>query len=147
MATRSPVVNHDSLVLALLPEAVSADGYEVRRLYVGIDTHEILRAVAPAALILDTPRDKPAAIWQLRGIVRGDAALDPLPRVVCVERDQMRAHATALAGPSAVILTTPCALDDLLHHLMPRMVGSPHLARGDDRRPCPLRPTAGASRG
>jgi len=75
MATRSPVVNHDSLVLTLLPEAVSADGYEVRRLYVGIGTHEILRAVAPAALILDTPRDKPAAIWQLRGIVRGDAAM------------------------------------------------------------------------
>lgn len=146
MATRIAVVDHDPAFLTLLQEVLSADGYEVQRLYIGIGAHEILRAFAPAALILDIPRDDPAASWQLLGIVRDDAALDPIPRVVCVERDQVRAHTAALQGHGAATLTAalqghgaatltkPFALDDLLY-LVHRMAGGPDRDRRDDRDP------------
>ncbi len=134
MATRIAVVNHDPTFLTLLQEVLSADGYEVRRIFVGIGAHEILRAFAPAALILDIPHDDPAASWQLLGIVRDDAALDPIPRVVCVERDQVRAHAAALQGHGTATLTKPFALDDLLY-LVHRMAGGPDRDRRDDRDP------------
>jgi len=40
MVTRIAVVDHDPLFLTLLQEAVSADGYEVQRLFVGIGAND-----------------------------------------------------------------------------------------------------------
>jgi len=134
MATRIAVVNHDPTFLTLLQEVLSADGYEVRCLFVGIGAHEILRAFAPAALILDIPRDDPAASWQLLGIVRDDAALGRTSRVVCVEGDHVRDHAATLAGHGTVTLTKPFALDTLVH-LVRSLVGGPDRARRDDHDP------------
>ncbi len=128
MATRSAVVVHDPMFLTLLQEAISADGYEVRRLFVGIGAHEIVRDVHPAAPLLDIPRDDPALNWRLLGIVRDDLAPDPIHRVVCITRDQVRGQVAPsrviLQGHDAAILTKPFALDDLLH-LVHRMVGGP----------------------
>ncbi len=102
--------------------AVLADaGYEPAAFVAGIGVHEALRALAPAAIILDVPHDlsTSALHWPAVAVLAQEAVLRHTPLLACVsdgDDDALRRIA-ALGLPFTVLLSKPVALDDLLARL------------------------------
>ncbi len=123
-ASRPPrvaVLDDDQTILTLLHEVLTDAGYEAHTLRAGIDAHEVLRTLAPTAIVLDLPAaaDPNASLgWHLLALLARDPALCRIPLLVCVpDDDHTSERVTALRHPRSTLLCNPVALDDLLAHL------------------------------
>lgn len=122
MPTRIAILDDDQASRTSLSDALAEAGYEPVAFTPGIGVHEVLRDLAPAAIILDVPHDPSALHWPALAVLAHDAALRDIPLLACVP-DDASAEAAALGLPSPTLLCKPVALDDLLTRLR-RMVGS-----------------------
>jgi len=125
-ASRPPrvsVLDDDQTILTLLHEILTDAGYEAHTLRAGSGAHEVLRTLAPTAIVLDLPAaaaaDPNASLgWHLLALLARDPALCRIPLLVCVPDDgHTSERVTALRHPRSTLLCTPVTLDALLAHL------------------------------
>ncbi len=116
---RVAVLDDDQTILTLLHEVLTDAGYEAHTLRAGSGAHEVLRTLAPAAIVLAPAADPNDAVgWRLLALLARDPALRRIPLLVCVPDDGHAAErVTALRPPRSTLLCTPVTLDDLLAHL------------------------------
>ncbi len=117
-ALRIAVLDHDSTFLAFLTEALADAGYEPSVFTAGIGIHEVLRDLAPAAIILDIPDEDATSSWQALMLLSRAAYVRHIPLIVAV-RDEPLAHAQVVlhGGPATVLLAKPYTLDELLDRI------------------------------
>jgi len=118
---RVAVLDDDQTILTLLHEILTDAGYEAHTLRAGSGAHEVLRTLAPAAIVLALPAaadPNDAWGWRLLALLARDPALCRIPLLVCVPDDgHASERVTALRHPRSTLLCTPVTLDDLLAHL------------------------------
>jgi len=115
---RVAVLDDDQAVLILLRQVLTDAGYAARTLHVGTGAQDVLRLLAPAALILDLPTATDAVSWRLLALLARDDDLRRIPLVACVPDDGHASdRVTALRHPVFTLLCKPLTLDDLLAHL------------------------------
>jgi len=148
---RVAVLDDDQAVLILLRHVLTDAGYAARTLRSGTGTQDVLRLLAPAALILDLPATADAASWRLLALLARDDQLRRIPLVVCVPDDGHASdRATALRHPLSTLVRKPFTLDTLLAPLG-RLRGPHEGAHAahvtlSPRASAPLWPGAAASR-
>jgi len=115
---RVAVLDNDHVFLTLLRDVLTEAGYEACTLRPGIGAHEVLRTLAPAAIILDLPDDAGVLAWRLLALCARDAHLRHIPLLVCVPDDGHASdRASALHHPRSTLVCKPFTLDALLAHL------------------------------
>ncbi len=115
---RVAVLDDDQAVLILLRQVLTDAGYAARTLHSGTGAQDVLRLLAPAAIILDLPAAAEAASWRLLTLLARDDHLRRIPLVACVPDDGHASdRATALRHPLSTLLCKPLTLDGLLAHL------------------------------
>jgi len=115
---RVAVLDDDQAILILLRQVLTDAGYATRTLRVGTGAQDVLRLLAPAALILDLPTAAEAASWRLLALLARDDQLRRIPLVACVPDDgHASARAAALRHPLSTLVCKPWTLDALLAHL------------------------------
>jgi len=115
---RVAVLDDDQAVLILLRQVLTDAGYAARTLHSGTGAQDVLRLLAPAALILDLPAAADAASWRLLALLARDDDLRRIPLVACVPDDgDASDRVTALRHPRSTLLCKPWTLDGLLAHL------------------------------
>ncbi len=127
MPTRVVVLDDDQEFRAFLCAIFVDAGYEAHGSTAGIGVHEVVRDLAPVAVILDVPADPSASTlhWPALAVLAHDAATRRIPLLACVPDDDEDAarQVAALGLPSSVVLCKPLALDDLLARLR-RLAGT-----------------------
>jgi DNA-binding response OmpR family regulator len=112
---RVAVLDDDQAFLALLRDVLTDAGYETHTLRTGSGAHDVLRTLAPAAIVLDLPAAADALGWRLLALLARDAHLRHIPLVACVPDDgHASARATALRPPVSTLVCKPFTLDGLL---------------------------------
>ena len=112
---RVAVLDDDQAILILLRQVLTDAGYATRTLRVGTGAHDVLRLLAPAALILDLPAAAEAASWRLLALLARDADLRRIPLIACVPDDGHASdRVTALRHPRSTLVCKPWTLDALL---------------------------------
>ncbi len=117
---RVAVLDDDQAILILLRQVLTDAGYAARTLRVGTGAHDVLRLLAPAALILDLPAaaDDDIRAWRLLSLLARDADLRRIPLIACVPDDGHASdRVTALRHPLSTLVCKPWTLDALLAHL------------------------------
>jgi len=115
---RVAVLDDDQTILILLRQVLTDAGYAARTLGIGTGTQDVLRLLAPAAIILDLPAAADAASWRLLALLARDDHLRRIPLVACVPDDGHASdRATALCHPLSALVCKPFTLDGLLAHL------------------------------
>lgn len=115
---RVAVLDNDHVFLTLLRTVLTEAGYEAHTLRPSIGAHEVLRTLAPDAIILDLPDDAGALAWRLLALLARDAHVRHIPLLVCVPDDGHASdRASALHHPRSTLLCKPFTLDALLAHL------------------------------
>jgi DNA-binding response OmpR family regulator len=115
---RVAVLDDDQVFLTLLRDVLTEAGYEACTLRPGIGGHEVLRTLAPAAIILDLPDDAGVLAWRLLALCARDAHLRHIPLLVCVPDDGHASdRASALHHPRSTLVCKPFTLDALLTSL------------------------------
>jgi DNA-binding response OmpR family regulator len=119
MPARIAILDGEPMSYTSLAEALAAAGYEPVMLVAGIGVHEVLRDLAPAAMILDVSSDPCVVHWPALAVLAHDAVLRAIPLVACVpadgsaEADAAR-RVAALGLPATTLLCKPVAVDDLV---------------------------------
>ncbi len=118
MSLRIAALDHDATFLVFLAEVLTDAGYEPSVFTAGIGIHEVLRDLAPAAILLDIPDGNAASSWQALTLLSRDEYVRHIPLIVAV-RDEPLAHAQIVVhgGPATILLAKPYALDDLLNQI------------------------------
>ncbi len=114
---RVAVLDNDQVFLTLLRDVLTDAGYAAWTLRVGIGAHEVLRTLAPAALILDLPAADADDVlaWGLLALCARDAALRRIPLIACAPDDGHASdRAAALRHPVCTLVCKPFTLDALL---------------------------------
>ncbi len=115
---RVAVLDNDHVFLTLLRDVLTEAGYAACTLRPGIGAHEVLRTLAPAAIILDLPDDAGVLAWRLLALCAQDAHLRHIPLLVCVPDDGHASdRASALHHPRSILVCKPFTLDALLTSL------------------------------
>jgi len=115
---RVAVLDDDQAVLTLLRQVLTDAGYAARTLRVGTGAQDVLRLLAPAAIILDLPAADAASSWRLLALLARDAHLRRIPLVVCVPDDGHASdRVSALNHPRSTLVCKPFTLDALLTSL------------------------------
>jgi len=115
---RVAVLDDDQAILILLRQVLTDAGYAAHTLRIGTGTQDVLRLLAPAAIILDLPAAADAASWRLLALLARDDHLRRIPLVACVPDDGHASdRATALRHPVSTLVCKPFTLDSLLAHL------------------------------
>ncbi len=118
LPARVAVLDDDQAVLILLRQVLTDAGYAARTLRIGAGAQDVLRLLAPAAIILDLPAAADAASWRLLALLARDAHLRRIPLVVCVPDDGHASdRAATLRHPLSTLVCKPVTLDALLAHL------------------------------
>jgi len=118
LSPRVAVLDDDQAILILLRQVLTDAGYAARTLHSGTGAQDVLRLLAPAAIILDLPAAAEAASWRLLALLARDDHLRRIPLLVCVPDDGRASdRATALRHPLSTFLCKPWTLDALLAHL------------------------------
>ena len=117
-ALRIAVLDHDSTVLDVLKEVLADAGYEPCVFAAGIGIHEVLRDLAPAAILLDIPDHDAASSWQALSLLSQPAYVRHIPLILAV-REEPLTHAQVVVhgGPATVLLAKPYTLDELLNRI------------------------------
>ncbi len=114
LSPRVAILDNDQAFLTLLRQVLTDAGYEARTLRAGSGAHDVLRTLAPAAIILDLPDDG-ALSWRLLSLLARDDRLRHTPLVVCVPDDGHTSdRAAALGHPMSTLVRKPFTLDGLL---------------------------------
>ena len=115
---RVAVLDNDQVFLTLLRQVLTDAGYEAHTLRTGSGAHEVLRLLAPAAIVLDIPDAADAPAWRLLALLARDPALRHIPLIVCVPDDGHASDlAAALGHPLSTLVCKPVTLDGLLTDL------------------------------
>ncbi len=105
------------MFLTLLRDVLTDAGYAAWTFRAGSGAHEVLRPLAPAAIILDLPAAGADDVlaWGLLALCARDAVLRRIPLVVCVPNDGHASdRAAALRHPLSTLVCKPFTLDALL---------------------------------
>jgi DNA-binding response OmpR family regulator len=112
---RVAVLDDDQALLILLRQVLTDAGYAAHTLRIGTGTQDVLRLLAPAAIILDLPAAADAASWRLLALLARDDHLRCIPLVACVPDDGRASdRAAALRHPVSTLVRKPWTLDGLL---------------------------------
>jgi len=118
LSLRIAVLDHDATFLAFLKEVLAAAGYEPSVFTAGIGVHEVLRDLAPAAILLDIPDGDATSSWQALTLLSRAAYVRHIPLIVAVHDEPLaRAQVVLLSGPATVLLAKPYTLDELLNRI------------------------------
>lgn len=125
MSTRIAVIDDEEVFLDLLRELLSEEGYEPHIFSDGAAAYLRVRALAPAAIILDLRMESPLAGWQLLERLWQDPALCATPVILCSgDLPLLRARAADLRAHGCAHLAKPFDLGDLLA-LLEEVCGGP----------------------
>jgi CheY-like chemotaxis protein len=125
MSTRIAVIDDEQVILDLLRELLSDEGYEPHVFPDGAAAYPRVRDLAPAAIILDMRMESPTAGWQLLERAWQDPVLRTTPMIVCSgDIPLLRERAADLQARGCALLAKPFDLADLLD-LLDRMTGGP----------------------
>ncbi len=118
LSPRVAVLDDDQAVLILLRQVLTDAGYAARTLHSNTGAQDVLRLLAPAAIILDLPAAAEAASWRLLALLARDNHLRRIPLVACVPDDGHASdRAAALRHPLSTLVCKPWTLDALLASL------------------------------
>jgi len=111
---RVVVSNHEPAFLGLLQELLQEEGYEVLVPPKLDDPYPFVKAVRPAAVVLDAPFRQETATLGVLDLLRLDPATASLPVVVCSTAPRDLGGLDAREGEGFYLLATPFDLDRLL---------------------------------
>jgi len=118
LSPRVAVLDDDQAVLILLRQVLTDAGYAARTLHSNTGAQDVLRLLAPAAIVLDLPAAAEAASWRLLALLARDNHLRRIPLVACVPDDGHASdRAAALRHPLSTLVCKPWTLDALLASL------------------------------
>jgi DNA-binding response OmpR family regulator len=124
MCTCIAVIDDDPACRELLHDLLSEEGYAVHLFPDSVTAARGLRALTPAAVILDLRLESPTAGWEVLAGLRHDPVLHATPVLVCsADRIALHERARELGRQGCMVLAKPFDLDELLVLLQ-------HLARG-----------------
>ena len=102
------VINDDVRFETAIQRALKSDGYDVRRFRAGIGVHEVVRALAPAAIAIDITRDGVDRHWRVLEALVDDPALADVPIVLSVaEVPANDRHRALLLRPGLLLMHHP----------------------------------------
>ncbi len=124
MSARVAILHGDQVSRPPLCSILADAGYEPSAFVAGIGVHEVLRDLAPAAIILDVPHDPSTLHWSALAAVAHDATLRPIPFLACVPAndDATPRQIAALGLPSLALVCKPVSPAALLARLR-RLIG------------------------
>lgn len=115
MALSVAVVNTDQTFLAFVGTVLRDCGYAPHLFTIEETTYSQIRALVPAAIVLDIPPHEAEANWQLFRLFVQEAALGQTPVILCIpETREAEARAAALRRAHDVFVRKPFAMDDVL---------------------------------
>lgn len=119
------VVDDDDAIRTLLRAVLREEGY-TPYVFDGMEgTLARIRAVSPAAVILDLQRDQATVGAALLNGILTDPALERAALIVCAnDETALSAHEAALHGRRYAVLPTPFTLDELMT-LLTRLLQAP----------------------
>ena len=125
---RVAVINDRERVKTAIQRALERDGYDVPRFRAGIGVHEVVRALAPAAIAIDITRDDVDRHWRTLAALVDDPALVDVPIVLSVaEVPTGDRHRTLLLRAGLVLLHHPVTAREIVRAVrdMLAMYGAP----------------------
>ncbi len=109
------VINDNVRFKTAIQYALDRDGYDVHRFRAGIGVHEVVRALAPAAIAIDIARDGVDRHWRTLEALVDDPALVDVPIVLSVaEVPTGDRHRTLLLRPGLVLLHHPVTAREIV---------------------------------
>ena len=125
MATTVAVVNTDQAFLEFTAMVLRDSGYEPHLFTIHETTFPQIRALVPAAIVLDIPPHENAANWQLFTALVQEAALSRTPVLLCIPNTpEAEDRATPLSREQDVWVRKPFDIQDVLD-VLGRVTGSP----------------------
>ncbi len=111
---RVAVINDSERFKTAIQRALERDGYDVHRFRAGIGVHEVVRALAPAAIAIDIARDGVDCHWRTLEALIDDPALVDAPIVLSVaEVPTGDRHRTLLLRPGLLLLHHPVTAKEM----------------------------------
>jgi len=111
---RVAVINDSERFKTAIQRALERDGYDVHRFRAGIGVHEVVRALAPAAIAIDIARDGVDRHWRALQALVDDPALVDVPIVLSVaEVPEGDVHRTLLLHPGLLLLHHPVTAKEM----------------------------------
>ncbi len=111
---RVAVINDSERFKTAIQRALERDGYDVHRFRAGIGVHEVVRALAPAAIAIDIARDGVDRHWRALQALVDDPALVDVPIVLSVaEVPTGDRHRTLLLHPGLLLLHHPVTAKEM----------------------------------
>ncbi len=108
------VINDSERFKTAIQRALERDGYDVHRFRAGIGVHEVVRALAPAAIAIDIARDGVDRHWRALQALVDDPALVDVPIVLSVaEVPTDDRHRTLLLRPGLLLLHHPVTAKEI----------------------------------
>jgi len=105
---RVAVINDSERFKTAIQRALERDGYDVHRFRAGIGVHEVVRALAAAAIAMDIARDDVDRHWRTLEALVDDPALVDVPIVLSVsEVPDSDRHRALLLRPGLLLLHHP----------------------------------------
>jgi len=112
---RVAVINDSERFKTAIQRALERDGYDAHRFRAGIGVHEVVRALAPAAIAIDIARDGVDRHWRALQALVDDPALVNVPIVLSVaEVPTGDRHRTLLLRPGLVLLHQPLTAREIV---------------------------------
>ena len=126
MSTCIAVIDDDPACGELLHDLLSEEGYAVHLFPDSATAARGLRALAPAAIILDLRLENPTAGWEVLADLRHDPVLHATPVLVCsADLSALQERAADLERQGCTILAKPFDVDELLVLLEHLLRGAP----------------------
>jgi len=111
---RVAVINDSERFKTAIQRALERDGYDVHRFRAGIGVHEVVRALAPAAITIDIARDGVDRHWHALQALVDEPALVDVPIVLSVaEVPTGDRHRTLLLHPGLLLLHHPVTAKEM----------------------------------